>query len=67
MTDQLRKEQEKLKSSQDLFSNNTGSPNTFSQGIVGSRSQNRIYVHSNPNGMNFNGFNGGHMADEQLL
>ena len=38
-----------------------------SQGIVGSRSQNRIHVHSNPNGMNFNGFNGGHMADEQLL
>ena len=67
VTAQLRHEQEQSKPSQNLFSNNTGSPNTFSQGIVGRRSQNRIYVHSNPNGMNFNGFNGGHMADEQLL
>ena len=38
----------------------------FGQGM-GSRSQNRIHIHSNPNGMNFNGFNGGNMVDEQLL
>ena len=46
-----------------------GSPNMFGQGGMGSRSHpNKIYGHSNPNGMNFNGFNGGgSMADEQLL
>ena len=68
VTAQLRKEQEQPRPSQpNIFSNNMGPPQPFGQGISGSRSSNRIHVHSNPNGVNFNGFNGGSMADEQLL
>jgi hypothetical protein len=40
---------------------------SFAPGLVGSRSGNRIHLHSHQNGVHFNGFNGGSMADEQLL
>ena len=64
VTAQLRKEQEQPRQSpSNIFGNNMGPPQQFGQGISGSRSNNRIHVHSNPNGMNFNGFNGGSMAD----
>ena len=63
VTAQLRKEQEQRQPQPSLFANNMGPPQHFGQGISGSRSNNRIHVHSNPNGVNFNGFNGGSMAD----
>lgn len=66
VTAQLRREQEQPRQPQpqpNIFGNNMGTPQPFGQGVSGSRSNNRIHVHSNPNGLNFNGFNGGSMAD----